>query len=255
MRGSRKLARRRGLRNMPRIPGPHKAATAREWTRRPPGAYVERPPVPPRTRATMRTRLLLALLAVLAAASAAPAQEVPSIRPGDAVRLVVWRLPEFTGEYAVAPDGTLLHPLLTEVRVVGRTREEVHQQLRRVLLRYENDPQLVFDYLYRVSVTGEVRLPGLYTLPPETTLAQAIAAGGGAAEFGRLDRVRLLRGGTETVLDLRNPSPEVAEMRIRSGDQLRLDRRGAGFRDYLGLAASLVAAVGAVVAAIAATTR
>lgn len=197
----------------------------------------------------------LLLLALLLLPAAAPAQEASSIRPGDVVRLSVWRLPEFTGDFAVAPDGTILHPLLTEVRVVGRTRDEVRAQLREVLLRYERDPQLVFDYLYRVAVTGEVRLPGLYTLPPETTLAQAIAAGGGAAEFGRLEVVRLQRGGTEQVLDLRTPTPEVAEMRIRSGDHIRVVRRGATFRDYLGLGAAMVAAVASVVGAITVLSR
>lgn len=203
----------------------------------------------------MRIRLLLAALLLAAFTATAAAQEATSIRPGDMVRLAVWRLPEFSGDFTVAPDGTLLHPLLTEVRVVGRSREDVHRQLRGVLLRYENDPQLVFDYLYRVAVTGEVRLPGLYTLPPETTLAQALAAGGGVSDQGRLDRVRLLRGGAETLLDLRSPSAEVAEMRIRSGDQLFVVRRGAGFRDYLGLAASLVAAVASVVGAVVVAVR
>jgi protein involved in polysaccharide export with SLBB domain len=199
--------------------------------------------------------VLLLLAALLTHSGTTAAQEPPSIRPGDVVRLAVWRLPEFSGDFTVAPDGTLLHPLLTEVRVVGRTRSEVQRDLREVLLRYENDPQLVFDYLYRVSVTGEVRLPGLYTLPPETTLGQALAAGGGATDLGRLDAVLLLRGGTETVLDLRNPSSEVAEMRIRSGDHLRVARRGAGVRDLLGLAASMVAAVASVVAALAVLSR
>ena len=63
--------------------------------------------------------------------------------------------------------------------------------------------------------------------------------------------MRLIRGGREMVLDLRDPSPAVTEMRIRSGDQIRVPRRGSSFRDYLGLGASLVAAVGSVVAALA----
>lgn len=195
-------------------------------------------------------RFLLLLLLALCAAPAAAQDTTTAVRPADVIRLSVWRQPEFTGEFPIAPDGTVLHPLLSEVRVVGRTREQVRAQLREVLLRYENDPQFVFDYLYRVGVTGEVRLPNLYTLPPETTIAQAVAAAGGVAEFGRLEQVRLMRGGREVILDLRNPSPEVAEMRIRSGDQIRLTRRGAGWRDYVGLGASLVAAVASVVGAL-----
>jgi polysaccharide export outer membrane protein len=197
-------------------------------------------------------RLLLPLLLVLSAAAApAAAQDTTTaVRPADVIRLSVWRQPEFTGEFPIAPDGTILHPLLAEVRVVGRTREQVRTQLREVLREYENDPQFVFDYLYRVGVTGEVRLPNLYTLPPETTLIQAVAAAGGVAEFGRLETVRLIRGGRETILDLRAPTPEVAEMRIRSGDEIRVIRRGAGWRDYVGLGASMVAAVASVVGAI-----
>jgi polysaccharide export outer membrane protein len=202
-------------------------------------------------------RILIALLLALACAAPAAAQTdtAAAVRPADVVRLTVWRMPEFSGEFPVAPDGTILHPLLTEVRVVGRTRDDVRRQLREVLLRYENDPQFVFDYLYRVGVTGEVRLPNLYSLPPETTIAQAVAAAGGLSEFGRMQDVRLIRGGQEMILDLRNPSSSVMEMRIRSGDQIRVHRRGSSFRDYLGRTASLVAAVAGVVAAITSLNR
>lgn len=201
-------------------------------------------------------RLLLVLLLALAGARPAAAQTdtTAAVRPADLVRLTVWRMPEFSGEFPVGPDGTIQHPLLTEVRVVGRPRDEVRRQLREVLLRYENDPQFVFDYLYRVAVTGEVRLPNLYSLPPETTLPQAIAAAGGLSEFGRINDVRLIRGGQETIIDLRDPASPVMEMRVRSGDQIRVLRRGSSFRDYLGLTASIVAAVGSVVAAIVAVT-
>lgn len=197
-------------------------------------------------------RILLPLLLILACAAPAAAQTdtTAAVRPADLVRLSVWRMPEFTGEFPIGPDGTIQHPLLTDVRVVGRPRDEVRRQLREVLLRYENDPQFVFDYLYRVAVTGEVRLPNLYSLPPETTLPQAIAAAGGLSEFGRINDVRLIRGGQELVLDLRDPASQVMEMRIRSGDQIRVPRRGSSFRDYLGLTASLVAALGSVVAAL-----
>ena len=197
-------------------------------------------------------RILLALLLALAGALPAAAQTdtAAAVRPADLVRLAVWRMPEFSGDFLVGPDGTIQHPLLTDVRVVGRPRDEVRRQLREVLLRYENDPQFVFDYLYRIAVTGEVRLPNLYSLPPETTVPQAIAAAGGLSEFGRINNVRLIRGGQEYVLDLRDPASPVMEMRVRSGDQIRVLRRGSSFRDYLGLTASLVAAVGSVVAAL-----
>lgn len=203
----------------------------------------------------MRRLLPLLLLALAAALPAAAQDTTGSLRPADVVRLSVWRLPEFTGEFPVAPDGTILHPLLTGVQVVGRTRDDVRRQIQQVLVAYERDPQFVFDYLVRVAVTGEVRLPSLYSLPPETSLTQAIAAAGGVSEFGRLQEVRLIRDGRETILDLQNPGPEVVQMRIRSGDEIRVTRGGAGWREYVGLAAGVVAAIASVVGAIITITR
>lgn len=199
----------------------------------------------------MRTLLLtLALALTFAARAGAQAADTDGVRPGDRVRLAVWRQPEFTGEYAVGADGAIQHPLLTSVRVVGATREQVRERIRAVLAQYESDPQFVFDFLYRVGVGGEVRLPSLYNLPPETTIVQALAAAGGATAEARLDRARLYRDGRETEIDLLRPTPEVATLRIRSGDQLTVPRRRNAFRESLGIAASLVAAVSSVVGAI-----
>ncbi|HEX2202136.1 MAG TPA: polysaccharide biosynthesis/export family protein [Longimicrobium sp.] len=197
----------------------------------------------------MLRRLLLALACAAALLpSALPAQDASaSLRPGDAVRLVVWRQPELSGEFPVSPEGTIQHPLLNEVRVVGASRAEIRDRLRAVLARYEREPSFVFDFLYRVAVGGEVRLPNLYTLSPETTVGQAVAAAGGVTEFGRLDNVRLIRGGQETRINLKRADPEVAEMRIRSGDQIRVMRRANILRDYVGPAASLIAAGAALI--------
>ena len=198
--------------------------------------------------------LLAALVAALVLPRAAHAQvsgaDSASLRPGDAIRLVVWRQPDFTGEYPIAPDGTIQHPLLRDVVVVGAPRSVIRERLRTSLQRFDRDPQFVFDFLYRVAVGGEVRLPNLYNLSPETTIAQAVAASGGATEFGRLDNVRVVRGGEVVVLNLRRPDPVVAEMRIRSGDQIRVSRRTNILREYIGPAASVVGAIAALVSVL-----
>src|SRR5687768_2121930 len=155
-------------------------------------------------------RLLLPLTLVFLAATPAAAQSVDSVvavRPGDVMRLNVWRMAEFSGDFPLGADGSVQHPLLTGVQVVGRTPTQIRAQLREVLLRYERDPQFVFDFMYRVGLSGAFRLPNLYTLPPETTLLQATAAGGGADADARLDRVELLRDGQVIILNLANPTP------------------------------------------------
>lgn len=193
--------------------------------------------------------LLLVLLAALARSAPAAAQAPDSafLRPGDVIHLVVWRQPEFTGDFPVGPEGTIQHPLLSTVSVVGVPRSVIRDRLRESLSKYERDPNFVFDFLYRIAVEGEVRLPNLYNLPPETTVGQALAAAGGVTEFGRLDRVQLVRGGQETIIDLRRPSSAVAEMRIRSGDQIRVSRHANILRDYVGPFAAVISALAAAV--------
>lgn len=192
--------------------------------------------------------LILALFGAVPAAAQTGADV--SVRPGDQIRLAVWRQPDFSGDFPIAPDGTIQHPLLSEVRVAGATRAQIREQILRALQRYEREPQFVFDFLYRVGVSGEVRLPNLYTLTPETTIVQALAAAGGASDNARLDQAVLLRGGQETVIDLLRPTPEVAAMKVQSGDILRLPRRTQRLRETVGFGSSIIAALASLAGAI-----
>jgi protein involved in polysaccharide export with SLBB domain len=184
----------------------------------------------------------LALIALLAAPPLA-AQSSSSgdliLRPGDVVRVTVWRSAELSGEFAITGDGTLAHPLYRDVVVGGVDVATAEQRIRQLLSGLESNPRFVVQPLLRVSLGGEVRQPSLYTLPPETSIAQAVAMAGGATERGRLDRVRLLRGGGEVRVDLTDPQGGWAQSLIRSGDQLFVERRVSVFRDYIAPAASV----------------
>ena len=200
-------------------------------------------------------RRFLSLLAVLAALFARPAParaqaDSVYLRPGDLIRMAVYRQPDFSGDFPVGSDGNIQHPLLSDVNVVGVPRAVIRERLRTALTRYMREPDFVFDFLYRVSVGGEVRLPNLLSLSPETSIAQAVAAAGGATEFGRMDRVLLYRDGREIPVNLQSPTENVAAMRIHSGDQIRVTRRPNYLRDVLGPFASVVGAVAALAAVI-----
>jgi polysaccharide export outer membrane protein len=199
-------------------------------------------------------RRIISLLALVLAALALPrgarAQAEPTyLQPGDQIHLVVFRQPEFTGDFMVSAEGTIQHPLLADVSVVDASRSVIRERLRAALARYERDPSFVFDFLYRVAVWGEVRQPNLLRLPPQTTIAEAIAAAGGATENAALNRVFLRREGRETQVDLQGGA-DGAGMRIRSGDQIRVPRRANVLRDYVGPFASMVGAVAAVAAVL-----
>jgi polysaccharide export outer membrane protein len=172
------------------------------------------------------------------------------LRPGDVLRITVWRQPDFSGEYAINPDSTIGHPLLQAVRVGGASLSAVRARLREFLLAYEQNPHFVVEPLYPVVVAGEVRAPALVTMPRGTTIAQAVAKGGGPTERGRLDRVTLVRGGKSYRLNLLSEDQRVAVMPIVSGDQLFVARRSDfnPVRDALGPLASFAAAVAAILA-------
>jgi protein involved in polysaccharide export with SLBB domain len=179
------------------------------------------------------TAVALATTSVCAhAQSSAPALTLV-LRPGDMVRVNVWRKPELSGDFLVAADSTLKHPLYREVKVAGLTVPAARDKIVQYLTALETSPQLSIEPLFRVSVGGEVRNPSLYSLSPETSIAQAVALAGGPTERGRIDRVRLMRGGRETMLDLTQATADALSAPISSGDQILVGRASNKMRDYV----------------------
>jgi protein involved in polysaccharide export with SLBB domain len=179
-------------------------------------------------------------------AQSSQTEETMLLRAGDAVRITVWRKPELSGEFIVAADGSLTHPLYRTVRVTGVPFATVEQRVQTFLVRFEENPQFVVEPLLRVAVGGEVARPNLYNLRPEISIAQAVALAGGATERGRADQVHLIRAGTRQVLDLTNPESEAGRQPIRSGDEIIVARRRAVFREVVAPVMTVIGAVAAV---------
>jgi polysaccharide export outer membrane protein len=165
------------------------------------------------------------------------------LQAGDAILITVWRNEELSGEFAIAEDGSIAHPLFRDVRVAGLPLAAVEARVHERLEGIAANPQFVVQPLLRVSVGGEVRQPSLYRLPPATSIAEAVALAGGASERGRLERVRLFRAGEEIFIDMTSPEAGLAQTPIRSGDQIFVDRRTSIFRDYIAPAGSITAAI------------
>jgi polysaccharide export outer membrane protein len=190
------------------------------------------------------------LLAPVASAAAQAARSDAVLQPGDMLRLSVWRHPELSGDFLVAPDSTVVHPLYQRVQVAGVPLPVVKERLRALLVTYEQGVEFAIEPLFAVTVAGEVRQPNLYRLPQGTTFAQAIAQAGGPTELGRLDRVHLIRRDSAMVIDLARNYSRYERLPIASGDQVLVARRSDSnfLRDVLYPLASLTAAVAAVLA-------
>ena len=200
----------------------------------------------------MRSVLSVVAGLVVLAVAKLPAQgagTVPDqvLRPGDAVRITVWRKAEMSGEFSIAPDGGIRHPLYRGVNIGGLAVASAEARVRTFLATLEETPQFVFEPLFRVLVTGEVRDPGMLLLDQGTLVVQAVATAGGPTDRARTDRVRLLRGGTVTVIDLAKPEQGLAQMPIQSGDQIYVERRSAVFRDFVLPVVSIIGSAAAIV--------
>jgi len=154
------------------------------------------------------------------------------LMPGDRITIQVWRQPEFSGEFFVTEQGVIGHPIFRTIRVAWRDVEEVQPLIREFLLQYEQEPNVVVEAFFRVSVAGEVRQPNVYYLRPGTTLAQAVSLAGGVNDRARTDRVTLRRAGRDYTLDLGDPALPQRNWVIYSGDEIIVSRRVSFFREY-----------------------
>jgi polysaccharide export outer membrane protein len=148
------------------------------------------------------------------------------------VQVTVWQRTELSGEFTVAPDGSLNHPLYRQVRVTGVPASQIEERLRSFLSAYEANPQVVVQPLYKVTVAGSVMRPDIYSLAPGTTVSQAVTQAGGVTENGKRDDVKLYRNANETELDL--TEPEAIQMPVQSGDQILVSSKSSGgIRTYV----------------------
>jgi protein involved in polysaccharide export with SLBB domain len=167
--------------------------------------------------------------------------EAATLQPGDSIRLTVWGEPTLSGGFIVTPDSSIGHPLYREVKVAGIPIPQVRQRIHQFLARDKKEVDFVVEPIFRVLVGGEVRQPSVYAVPMATTVAEVVSLAGGPTERGRLNKVRLLRGGRAVHLDLNDPSLSDATRPVHSGDRITVGRSGNFFRDVIGPLSSLSA--------------
>jgi protein involved in polysaccharide export with SLBB domain len=183
---------------------------------------------------SMLRRIVCALALALVWSLPAGAQESPtgdpaaiatvSLRPGDVLRIEIWREPDLTGEYLVDEVGEVTLPLLGTRRVTGQSVRDLRDTLIEEYRVHLRNPSISIIPLRRINVLGEVARPGLYSVDPTVSLAGAVALAGGATQNGDLNRVRIIRGG-ETIRERVGAGETLSTLDVQSGDQVIVDRR------------------------------
>lgn len=198
----------------------------------------------------MRPRLSLALLFLLLAAPLG-GQEVPAssrtLRPGDVVRLRIWREPDMSGEFPVDEAGRVVFPRVGEYQVLDDTPETLSARLIADYRQYLVNPSIEVTVLRRVRIVGAVNKPGVFPVDPTVTIADALAMAGGATMNGDPDKIRIIRDGEEIAVDIRVQT-RIADSPIRSGDQIYVPERSWMSRNSAVVAAAITGAVSLVIA-------
>jgi len=117
---------------------------------------------------------------------------------GDLLEIQVADVPELKNvKMRVTPAGTILLPLLGQLRVEGMTAEELHEKLRTLLAeKYVRNPQVSVSVAemrsHKVAVMGQVQHPGLFDMSSRMRVTDAIGMAGGLKDEAS-PRVYLLR--------------------------------------------------------------
>ena len=123
---------------------------------------------------------------------------VAPLGAGDELVLQVYGQPDMSGSVLVAEDGTIPVPLVGPVAVAGMTptdaAEAVEKSLKdgQILVHPVVMLSVVKSRRYRVSVLGEVALPGRYPIDTRTTVLELLAEAGGIKDSGA-DTIYILR--------------------------------------------------------------
>jgi polysaccharide export outer membrane protein len=138
------------------------------------------------------------LLAVTAGVALAAAPEAPyTIKPGDVLKVSVWREPELQGPVLVEPDGTFSFPLCGVIDARNKTVGQLQQEIGTKLAHFITNPVVTVSLTKingnRVYVIGQVKKPGAFIVNPRIDVLQALSMAGGTTPFASLGSIKILR--------------------------------------------------------------
>ena len=98
-------------------------------------------------------------------------------------------------QYTVDVDGYITLPKLGKIKMTGLTRDQARDTLTNLYRQYLIDPIVSVKFSgFQFSVIGEVKGPGTFTVTNEkVNIFQALAQAGDITNFGRFDKVHILR--------------------------------------------------------------
>ena len=158
---------------------------------------------------TSRTALCLIFVAMLVASRSnaddpKPAPDSNSFRIGveDVLDISVRNDAEIQKVVPVRPDGKISLPLINDVPAAGLTPMELRDTLTEKFAAYIQNPNVSVVvreiHSLKVSVLGNVRMPGRYELKGNSTVLDALAMSQGFTDFAARRKIVILRNNGQT---------------------------------------------------------
>lgn len=122
--------------------------------------------------------------------------------PGDKLTMSVFKMSGYEAQVEVLSDGTINLPRIGTIAVWGLTLEQARQRITAAYEKFLRRPLVYLDLVssrpVKVTVTGQVERPGVFSLPSVSaegwpTLVDVVQKAGGVTATGDLSRLEVLR--------------------------------------------------------------
>jgi protein involved in polysaccharide export with SLBB domain len=166
-------------------------------------------------------------------------------RRGDRIALMVQGEPTLTDTFVVGAGSDLMLPPPTvgSVSLKGVLRSELEPKMSEYVGRFRTNAIVRAQPLLRLSIQGEVAKAGIYAVPADGQLADALMAAGGTTQFAKANRVTVERNG-QPIWQGSSFDTDLDAMGLRDGDQIVVDSKRPGGTDALRMTALLVSIAG-----------
>ncbi|MBR6866804.1 MAG: SLBB domain-containing protein, partial [Prevotella sp.] len=121
--------------------------------------------------------------------------------PGDEVNIDIWGASQESITATVSPDGYVTIDDIGVIQLGGLSISQAKSRLRQVIGPRYQDSQIELTLgqtrTITISVTGEVKMPGTYTMSAFATVYNALYMAGGPNDIGTLRTIKVFRDGRQ----------------------------------------------------------
>jgi polysaccharide export outer membrane protein len=178
--------------------------------------------------------------------------------PGDGVRIKFYNInqDDISGDFYTQQNGELQLPYIGQISTMDKDYNLVISEIKSKYNELYTGVELIVLPLYRVSVLGEVRNPGVYYVTGVEKLLDVIALAGGETADSDMSEIYVERKNKEFVFDAEklieeNGEDGIQDFYLKSGDRVFVSRKWGTSRNT----AMMISAAGLLVAIVALIAR